>query len=655
MAPSKLRKAMGTVKDQTSIGLARVASTRAPDLDVAIVKATSHDEVPTDEKYVQEILHLTSYSRGYVNACVAALSKRLGKTHNWVVALKAVGLIHRLLRDGDPSFEHEVLCATRHGARLLNLSDFRDDAHSNSWDYSAFVRVYASYLDECLDCSVADKKQINGRFNNRDQRMGYNANESGSGDYGSNGYNNHRSGYSDYEVRGQEETQLDNGQPMAIRDMKTEMIFDKLYRWLRILEHFIACRPTGTAKSNRLVQTALYPIVRESFQLYGDICDGLAVILDRFFDMEYKDSVKAFEMYSIAAKKIGELSSLYNLCRNMGVCRTREYPEVQMISEQLLKKLEEYLSERSSSRNQRPKSPEPVPEKLQSPGPKLEEPAEDLNKMKALPAPGDDAIANNEPEEPQMSTRQPEGDLLNVNKATISSEEQENKFALALFNGSSESDATKKWEAFPSSDKGSEFNGTASAWKTPLAENEKAGWELALVESVSNLRRQGSSMAGGFDNLLLEGLYDQAAARQQHMSQLMAPGSASSIGVPGRPASSFLALPAPTAKTRDDPFAASLNVAPTAETGEDPFAASLNVPPPSYVQMSDMSKKQHLLVQEQQFWLQYQKDGMQGQHGIMKLYSNSYGMPAQNSFGMPPYGMPPYGMEGYMPSYRAYY
>lgn len=639
MAPSKLRKAMGTVKDQTSIGLAKVASTRAPDLDVAIVKATSHDEVPTDEKYVQEILQLTSYSRGYVNACVAGLSKRLGKTHNWVVALKAVGLIHRLLRDGDPSFEHEVLYATRHGVRLLNLSDFRDDSHSNAWDYSAFVRTYASYLDECLDCSVAEKKQINGRFNNSNRRMGYNAD--GSGDYGSDGYNNHRSGYSDYEVREQEETQVDNGQPMAIRDMKTEMIFDKLYRWLRILEHFIACRPTGPAKSNRLVQTALYPIVRESFQLYGHICDGLAVILDRFFEMEYQDSAKAFEMYLRAAKKVGELASVYNLCKNMGVCRTAEYPEVQMISEQLLRTLEEFLSEMSSSRNERPKSPEPEPEKLQRHGPISEEPAEDLNNMKALPAPGDDA--SNEPEETQKLTQQPEGDLLNVNNATISSKELENKFALALFSGSSQSDATKEWEAFPPSDKGSEFNGTASAWETPL--NGKAGWELALVESVSNLRKQGGSMAGGFDSLLVEGLYDQAAAHQQHMSQLMTPGSASSVALPGRQSSSFLSLPAPTTYTRDDPFAASCNVVPT---GEDPFAASLNVPPPSYVQMSDMSKKQHLLVQEQQFWQQYQKDGMQGQHGIMKLYSNSYGMPAQNSFGMPR-------MEGYMPTYRAYY
>ncbi|GLJ54227.1 hypothetical protein SUGI_1162970 [Cryptomeria japonica] len=635
MAPSKLRKVMGTVKDQTSIGIAKVVSTRAPDLDVAIVKATSHEEFPTDEKYVREILHLTSFSRGYVNACVAGLSKRLAKTHNWVVALKAVWLIHRLLRDGDPSFEHEVLYATRRGVRLLNLSDFRDDSHSNAWDYSVFVRTYAFYLDECLDCALSDKKQFDGRSSKVDT-TGYNGYEHNNGDYGSNGYNSYRSGHNDYEAPRQDETQLENGPRVAIRDMKSEMVFDKTHCWQRLLERFFACRPTGMAKSNRLVQVALYLIVKESFQLYADICEGLAILLDRFFDMEYEFCVKVFDTYSRAAKQVDELASFYNLCKNMGVCRTSEYPEVQKVSEKLLETLEDFLREKSSSRTQRPKSPEPQPNKPQSPSIKSKEPEEDLNHMKALPAPGDDL--ENEPEGPQISNLKPEGDLINLDQATFTSEEQENKFALALFSSSAESITTNKWEALPSVDKESESRGRASAWDKQLGETGKAGWELALLESASNLSKQRSSMPGGFDHLVLEGLYDQAAAQQQYMSQLSAPGSASSVAVLNRHTSSVLALPAPFA-----------------QSGEDPFAASLNVAPPSYVQMSDMVKKQQLLVQEQQVWLQYEKDGMQGQHGIMKLYSNPYGKAAQNSYGITPYGMPHYGMGGYMQSYPTTY
>src|SRR5512147_496230 len=111
MAPSKLRAALGAVKDRTSVGLARVggADEVAADLAVAIVKATAHGEsVPGDERHVQEILTLTCYSRARVAACVSAVSRRLGRTRAWAVAVKALALVHRLLADGDPAYEQEV-------------------------------------------------------------------------------------------------------------------------------------------------------------------------------------------------------------------------------------------------------------------------------------------------------------------------------------------------------------------------------------------------------------------------------------------------------------------------------------------------------------------------------------------------------------------
>lgn len=167
MAPSTIRKAIGAVKDQTSIGIAKVASNMAPDLEVAIVKATSHDDDPASEKYIREILSLTSYSRGYVSACVSAISKRLAKTRDWIVALKALILVHRLLNEGDPVFQEEILYATRRGTRLLNMSDFKDEAHSSSWDHSAFVRTYAFYLDQRLELMLFEKKGGSARGNSR--------------------------------------------------------------------------------------------------------------------------------------------------------------------------------------------------------------------------------------------------------------------------------------------------------------------------------------------------------------------------------------------------------------------------------------------------------------------------------------------------------
>ncbi|KAL9440387.1 hypothetical protein AB3S75_019115 [Citrus x aurantiifolia] len=71
----------------------------------------------------------------------------------------------------------------------------------------------------------------------------------------------------------------------------------------------------------------------------------------------------------------------------------------------------------------------------------------------------------------------------------------------------------------------------------------------------------------------------------------------------------------------------------------DPFAASLTVPPPSYVQMAEMERKQQFLVQEQQLWQQYGRDGMQGQVALGKIAGGS-GYYGPNPQSMMPYGMP---------------
>lgn len=214
MGPSKLRKAIGAVKDQTSISLAKVGSSASlSDLEVAIVKATRHEEYPPEERHIREILNLTTYSRAYVGACVSFLSRRLSKTKNWVVALKALMLIHRLLCDGDPSYEEEIFFATRRGTRLLNMFDFRD-SRSTSWDCSAFVRSYASYLDEHLEFKMQNRRGKRSAF-----------------------------AYNDDE----EEVRHNAGGVKAtpLREMKNDRVFSRILHLMQLLERFLACRPAG--------------------------------------------------------------------------------------------------------------------------------------------------------------------------------------------------------------------------------------------------------------------------------------------------------------------------------------------------------------------------------------------------------------------------
>ncbi|XP_071692746.1 putative clathrin assembly protein At2g25430 [Rutidosis leptorrhynchoides] len=620
-----LRKAMGTVKDQTSIGIAKVASNMAPELEVAIVKATSHDDEPAGEKYIREILQLTSYSRGYVSACVQAVSKRLSKTRDWIVALKCLVLTHRLLNDGDMVFQQEIMYATRKGTRLLNMADFRDEAHSNSWDHSTFVRTYGFYLDQKLDMFAYERKQNNGgkeepdRF--RDDRWRSPQNNYGYDDFNDDGYGGKmRRSRSSGDMR--EGSSQDKKIVTPLRDMKPERIFGKMGHLQRLLDRVLSCRPTGLARNSRLVLVALYPIIQESFKLYADICEVLAILLDRFFDMEYQDCVKAFDAYVSASKQIDELVGFYNWCKDMGIARSTEYPEVQKITPKLLETLEEFVRDRANVT----KSPERKPEVVEPV--KEEEPVPDMNEIKALPAL--EIHTPPPPPAPELPKPVPQHDLVDLREDSLTADDQGNKFALALFAGPGANKGNGNWEAF-----GNGETEVTSAWQNPAAESGKADWELALVESASNLEKQKAAMGGGLDPLLLNGMYDQGLVRQHVSTSQLTGGSASSVALPGKSATPVLALPAPDGTVQ--------------AVGGDPFAASLSVPPPSYVQMADMEKKQHLLVQEQVVWQQYARNGMQGQSSLTKINNGGYIAPGQPP--MTPYGYPPVNGSGYYPTY----
>ncbi|KAI3716707.1 hypothetical protein L1987_67769 [Smallanthus sonchifolius] len=636
MAPTTLRKAIGAVKDQTSIGIAKVASNMAPELEVAIVKATSHDDDPASEKYIREILQLTSYSRGYVSACVHAVSKRLSKTRDWIVALKCLVLIHRLLNDGDLVFQQEIMYATRGGTRLLNMADFRDEAHSNSWDHSAFVRTYGFYLDQRLDLIAYERKQSGGGSGDgeksRDDRWRSPQNRGYDYDYEFRDEppygENMRKTRSYGDVReGSGGSSQEKKDATPLREMTLERIFGKMGHLQRLLDRVLSCRPTGLARNSRIVLVALYPVAQESFKLYADIGEVLAVLLDRFYDMEHQDCVKAFDAYASAAKQIDELSGFYNFCKDMGIARSSEYPEVQRVSGKLLETLEEFVRDRAKAM----KSPEKKPEVVEQ---VKEEQVPDMNEIKALPAP---ETAPPPPPPPPVVEPPPKpqhiGDLVDLREEAGTADDQGNRFALALFAGPVANNGNGNWEAFGSDGKPE----VTSAWHNPAAEAGKADWELALVETASNLEKQKAAMGGGLDPLLLNGMYDQGMVRQHVSTTQLTGGSASSVALPGKTATPVLALPAPDGSVQP--------------VGGDPFAASLSVPPPAYVQMADVENKQRLLVQEQMVWQQYARDGMQGQVGLTRINGGGYVAPGQPP--MMPYGVPPpaNGSGYYYPTY----
>lgn len=246
MAPSKIKKAIGVVKDQTTISLAKVgSSTSLADLEVAIVKATRHNEHPAEDKYIREILSLTCYSRTYISACVNMISKRLNKTRNWTVAMKALILIQRLLYEGDPAYEPEIFFATRRGTRILNMSDFRDHSNPNSWDFSSYVRTYALYMDERLEYRMQNRRGKKSTFEGDEE------DEENKGKEEKDKYKQKEKEREDKDKDKEKEREVKEKDRESImrstpvRDTKTEVIFSKMQHLQLILERFLACRPTG--------------------------------------------------------------------------------------------------------------------------------------------------------------------------------------------------------------------------------------------------------------------------------------------------------------------------------------------------------------------------------------------------------------------------
>ncbi|KAL3635299.1 hypothetical protein CASFOL_019846 [Castilleja foliolosa] len=424
MAPSRIRKAIGAVKDHTSIGLAKVrsGSSSIAALEVAVVKATRHKEQPPEDRHISEILSLTSYSHTLVSACLAIIARRLDRTKNWVVALKALVLVPCLLANGGRPYEQEIFFYTRCGTRYLNMSGFRDastSSYGKSCDYSKFVRKYALYLDELLEFRM----------------QGWRGEHGGRATSG--------------------EMVIAGSTPVC--DMKIESLFSRARHLKQLLERFLACRPTGAAKNNRVVVVALYPIVKESFQLYCDVMEIIGILTDRFMQLDVPDMVRVHETFFCMSKQLDELDEFYDWCKTVRVVRSSECPRLEKISQKKLQTMNDFIQQKSAMlRNRRARSPNPKP----VPEPELEE--EMVKDLLLVPSEGfvEDEKGNELDEKTEI------GDLLNLGEDLTSTGDE---LALAFLDDAGILEmitmTTKPWEAFKdSSDWETELVQSASRW-----------------------------------------------------------------------------------------------------------------------------------------------------------------------------------------------
>ncbi|KAK1403511.1 Phosphoinositide-binding clathrin adaptor [Heracleum sosnowskyi] len=294
---STIRKAIGALKDRTTVSLAKVHSDYK-ELDINLVKATNHVERPAKEQHIKTVFAFISgiRPRADIAYCIHALSRRLAKTHNWAVALKTLILIHRALREVDPTFQEELMNYSRCKRHMLNMANFKDDSSPNAWDYSVWVRNYALFLEERLECMRVLKYDVESEF-------------------------------------------------PKTRDLDTPELLDHLPALQQLLFRIIGCQPQGAGFQNNVIKLALSLVASESTRVHNAIKDGTKNLVDKYFEMKRHDAHKALDIYRRAVKQAERLSEFNELCTILDIARGEKFPKIEQPPVAVLPSMEEYVGE----------------------------------------------------------------------------------------------------------------------------------------------------------------------------------------------------------------------------------------------------------------------------------------------------------------------
>jgi len=267
------RKAVGALKDVASVGFANMNG-RITDIDVAVVKATRHNEIPPSEKHVLIAVTATN-DRSLRRYLRRTIEERLRRTKNWMVAVKTLTLIHRLIRDALPTFADEEMRHSSDTTPLMAVSHtFEDSSSPLALEFSFWVRSYSFYLSQSLRC----KRIVNhGIF-----------------------------------VENQSKTP---------KIFETVQLLEDLRSLQQLLDCLLDCTPPreGPVAFNPLIHYALDLIVKECPEIYATINVRICKLLSLFFEMPSGKAVAFVDIYKRILQQYDKLSDFYDACSRMGI------------------------------------------------------------------------------------------------------------------------------------------------------------------------------------------------------------------------------------------------------------------------------------------------------------------------------------------------
>ncbi|KAM7262080.1 hypothetical protein ACFE04_021157 [Oxalis oulophora] len=92
------------------------------------------------------------------------------------------------------------------------------------------------------------------------------------------------------------------------RTLDTQNLLQQLPVLQGLLSRLLACKPLGAAAVNALIHYPLSIVAGESIRLYVAIVDGILNLVDKYFEMQRDDAIRALDLYRKSAKQAEELS-----------------------------------------------------------------------------------------------------------------------------------------------------------------------------------------------------------------------------------------------------------------------------------------------------------------------------------------------------------
>ncbi|KAK9074915.1 hypothetical protein SSX86_003234 [Deinandra increscens subsp. villosa] len=297
------KRASGVLKDRTSIlkaSLTPRSTLRNPNLETAVIRATTHDESSVDYRSTQHVFTWVRISDDCLYRVLWVLFRRMKRTHNWAVALKGLMLLHGVFCCKVPGIQE---IGELPSDLLLNVREKRIKYGKTS-DVNTFIQAYYAFLDQKSSfISLHSQERIK------------------------------RAVVSSGDETNREEKQ---------KSMMQDLIW--LQKLQGLIDTLLRIRPKSSRTINVLVLEAMDCVMIEIYDIYSRISIGIGTVLMTVYSAGKNEAVIVLPILQKAKVQSEQVSLFFEFCRDIGVGNTSECPKMENIPEEVIQELKDIIS-----------------------------------------------------------------------------------------------------------------------------------------------------------------------------------------------------------------------------------------------------------------------------------------------------------------------